>query len=750
MNELLPLAASRPAVPPPKPAPTGVDIQRVARDATPLLLELWRAIVYRRWWILGGSAAVTLVALIGSMMLVSKYTATALVLFETGGKSRVVSIEDVYGGLGSSRETSTNQLEFLKSRDVSMRVIRKLDLTRDPEFDPTRPGLFAPIGGALRSIGLLPERKPLETEAIESIVFDKFQRRLRVEPVRLSQLVRITFESADRELAATVANEIAAAYIQADLDARFAVTEQANEWLNSRLAILKGKLDRAEADLQSYREQQGLVDARSAAQGGGTGRQLDELNQRLVEARVRRTVAEQSFNQVRPGAGNLAQVPAIINNPSVQRTRAAETEAARRFSDVATRFGPAHPSYAAAEQELRGAREAAQREIEAVAASIRKEYEAARAAEVSLEQTLSSTRVSVQGINRKEIQQSALEREVEVNKQLYNLFLSRQRETSVTANFQVSPARVIDPAVPALSPFSPNRPLIGMAALVLSLLAGAGIVVLMHRLDNTLKRADDLEDQVGSPLIAAVPKLPEDQIPDAHRMLINEPSSHYAESIRSIGSAVQLLSLDTPRRTLLVTSAIPGEGKSTVASNFALMQARLCPTLLIEADLRRPTTAARLGLASDLPGLTDFVSGARPLTECVHQVPDTKLWVMPCGQPGVNAAELYATKVFAEALKAISAEFEQVIIDSAPVRPVSDALLLSTQVTGVIFVAAADSTPAPLVRWGIKRLNDAGARVFGVVLNRYDVERAERFYGDYASYSDYSQPLDPLKGARVS
>ena len=749
MNESQSLPTVRPAymVPFQQAAKASVDIQKAAREATPVILEMWRSVLHRKIWILAGAGIVTLLAIIGSLMLTPKYASTSLVLFESGGKSRVVSIEDVYSGLGSNRESSTNQLEFLKSRDVSIRVIRKLELAQHPEFDPTKRGMLAFVGDGLRSIGLLPERQALDTETIEARVLARFQKQLHVEPIRLSQLVRITFESSDRQLAAAVANEIATAYIQADLDARFAVTERANDWLNSRLAILKTKLDQAEAELQAYRESQGLVDTRSLS-AGGTGKQLDELNQRLVEARVRRTMAEQAFNQVRPGAANIAQVPAIVNHPAVQRARATEAEATRRLTEISARFGPAHPTYRTAEQDARAARETADREVDTVAASIRKEFEAARAAEISLEQTLSSTRASVQGINRKEIGQSSLEREVEVNKQLYNLFLSRQRETSAASNFQISPARVIDPAVPALEPFGPNRPLIALAALVLSLLAGAAAAIVWHRMDDTLKRADDLEDQVGSPLVAAVPKLEGVDVENAHRMLIDYPDSHYSESIRSIASAVQLQSLDTPRRILLVTSAVPGEGKSTVASNLGLLQARLCPTLLIEADLRRPTTAARLGLADGLPGLTDFVSGARPLAECVHPLPDSKLWVMPCGQRGLNAAELYSTKVFGEALQSLGMQFEQVIIDAAPVRPVSDALLLSSHVTGVLFVAAANATPVPLVRWGIKKLSDAGARVFGVVLNRYDVALAEKYYGDYASYGDYSEA--PKPGVAVS
>ena len=748
MNKPLPLVSVRPIAATPQTV-ARVDMLKLAQGASPALLEVWCAVVFRKWWILGVAAAITAIVMIGSTKLVPQYKSTAMVLFEQGGKSRVVSIEEVYGGLGANRESSTNQLEFLKSRDVSIRVIRKLGLIRHADFDPTQPGILAPAGDLLRGFGMLSAMTKLDNEQIEGIVLDRFQRRLTVEPVRLSQLVRITFESSDRQLAASVANELAAAYIQADLDARFAVTQQANEWLNSRLSFLKSKLDGAESALQSYREKQGLVDTKSIAQGG-TGKQLEELNQRLVEARVRRTVAEQAYNQARPGAPNLGQVPAIISHPAVQRARGAEIEAERRFNEIATRFGPAYPAYRTAEQELRVAKETSEREIESVAASIRKEFEAARASEASLEQTLARTRGSVQEINRKEIQQSTFEREVDVNKQLYQMFLSRQRETSAAADFQISSARVIDPAVPPLFPVSPNVPLVGAAALVLSLLLSSAFVAVRHRMDDTIKRADDLEERLGVPLIAAVPKLAARDEAGSHKVMLTAPGSQFSESIRTIASGVQLASLDSVNKVVLVTSAIPGEGKSTVSCNLALMQARLRKTLIIEADLRRPVTAKRLGLPAGLPGLAEFVSGARPLNECVHQLPDTRLWVMPSGQHVPNAAELFATVAFRDALQTVGTQFEHVIIDSAPVRPVSDAQLLSPYVTGVVFVVAADMTPAPLIRMALKRLNDAGARVFGVVLNRYDVERAEKYYGDYSSYGEYAKTPKARAGGQAA
>lgn len=741
MNKPVPITSENSLARQPRTMASHVDLRKLAQEATPVIVEMWRALMYRKWMILATAAISTALAVIFALRMEPVYESSALMLFDQG-RSRVVSIEDVYAGVGANRENSTTQVEFLKSRDVSMRVIRNLNLTTHPEFDPrARTGGFSPAR-LLASWGLIEPPDELTTEEVDAIVLARFQRRLTIEPIRLSQLVRVSFESTDRVLAATVANAVAAAFIQADLDARFAVTQQANEWLNMRVADLKNKLDAAEGAVQTYREQQGLVDTKVLAQGGA-GRQLDELNQRLVEARVRRTHAEQAYNQVRPGSPNRFEVPAVINHPSVQSARAAEADAERRFADIAQRYGAAYPSYRALESELRSAKETARRAAESVVASIQKEFEAARAAEVSLEQTLGRTRNTVQAINRKEIQLGALERDADVGRQLYQLFLTRQRETMAAADLSTSPARVIDPAAPALVPVKPRTMVIALGALLLSAGLAVALTILLHRLDNTLKRADDLEERLGYPLLSAVPKLFGREAAHAQTMMQSLPTSPFAESIRTVYSGIQLATLDSARKIIMVTSAIPGEGKSTVAANLALMQARLRPTLLIDADMRRPMLAKRLRLARGLPGLAEYVTGTSPLEECVHQVNDGRLWVMPAGQRLTNPAELFSTEAFREAIHALQSRFEQIVLDCPPVRPVSDATMLSTLSTGVVFVVAANETPAPLVRLALKRLSDAGARIFGVVLNRYDARQAEAYYGDYSSYGDYASGTEP-------
>lgn len=720
-----------------RPQPPGhLDLLKMAQDATPAIVEIWRALMYRRWLILAIAAAVTALAVIVALQMQPVYRSSAMMLFDQG-RNRVVSIEEVSSGVGGNRDNFITQSEFLKSRDVSMRVIRNLNLSTNPEFDPRARKSWFSVTGMLASWGLIEPRPGLTAEEVDAIVLERFQRQLSIEPIRLSQLVKVSFESTDRELAAAVANGVASAFIQADLDARFAVTQQANQWLNTRVADLKIKLDTAEGAVQAYRERQGLVDTKAVAQGG-SGKQLEELNQRLVEASVRRTQAEQAYNQVRPGSPNRYQVPAVINHPSVQRARAAEAEAERRFAEVSQRYGPAYPAYRALESELRSARDAALREVESVIASIQKEFEAARASETSLEQTLARARGTVQAINRKEIQLGSLEREVEVSRQLYQMFLSRHRETTAAADVNTSQARVIDPAVPSLVPVRPRTDLVAVGALLASLVAAALLTILLQRLDNTLKRADDLEQRLGYPLLAAVPLLAGQEAAQAHNMMLAAPTSPYAESIRTISSGIQLAALDSPKKIIMVTSAVPAEGKSTVSTNLALMQSRLRRTLLIDADLRRPTLAKRMGLARGLPGLAEYVTGAKPLSECVHQLGDSKLWVMPAGQRLPNPAELFSTESFREAIYALQNGFEQIVLDCPPVRPVSDATMLSTLCTGVVFVVSANQTPAPLVRLALKRLGDSGARIFGVVLNRYDLKQAEAYYGDYSSYSDYA------------
>lgn len=716
------------------------SLSELARDATPEIIEIWRGLMLRKWMILGISLLVTAATVFVLLQMTPIYRSTATVLIEQS-PSKVVSIDQVYGAIANNREYYTTQAEFLKSQDVALRVIRKLGLTTHPEFDPRQEKPPVWKQRLANVLGDAPPRVPSE-DVIERQVLGTFASRLTVTPVRNSQLVQVSFESADPKLAATVANETANAYINADMDARFTMTQQANVWLTGRLAELKANLDASERALQAYREAHGIADTKGLAMGGQS-KQVEELTQRLVDARVTRTQVEESLNAAR---SDPYSAPAVVRDAAVASARQAEAAAEQKFAEIRQKYGPAFPTYKQAEQELEAARANARRAANAVIASMEKEFRAAKAAEQALEDALARARGSVQQTNRKEIELANYEREVETNRHLYETFLARVKETDVAGDVQTAVARVVDPALPALVPVKPKKAQISLLALLGSLVGASLLAVLRNRMDNTLKTTDAVEEKLGVPLLGALPRLTKEQGKKAPRLMLAEPHSAFSEGVRTINTGVLLSTLDEPHKVVAISSSLPQEGKSTLASNLALSQSQTKRVLLIDADLRRPVVARQLGLPEAGVGLTEMLVHAAG-ADAIRSLEGTSLRVLTAGKLPPNPLELLSTDRFREVLSALRSQFDLIVIDCPPLQIVSDALVIGSNATGMIFVVEAGKTPVPLARKNIKRVRDADVRLFGVALNGHDQGQAERYYGDYTGYAKYGAGYyaDPAK-----
>ncbi|MFT4101204.1 MAG: polysaccharide biosynthesis tyrosine autokinase [Burkholderiaceae bacterium] len=718
------------------PASRHNDLLHLARAATPALVTVWRLILANKTLILGIAAIVTLLSALVVFQLTPIYRASATVLVESA-KNKVVSIDEVYGGISSTREYFQTQADFLRSREVALRVIRQLELTDNPLFDPRQSGFSI---GALWSKLSGKEAAELDHEKLENIVLTRFQRGLGIAQMRMSQLIEVSYESPDAVLAGKIANAVAEQYIRADLDARFEMTQKANAWLSERLSVLRDKLDQSEKALQQYRDESGIVEGKNTAQGSA-GRQLDEISQRLVQAKVARAQAEQIYNQVRSTSDKRYQVPAVFNNPAVAHAREAEVAAEAKLVEIAQKVGTAHPQYLAAQNELRSARQNTIRQADAVIASIAKDYEVTAATERAIDEQLNRARNSLQTFNRKELQLDALDREAASNRQIYQTFLSRTKETNATGDFLTPVARVIDPASTPMEPAKPPKlQLIGLGVL-LGLALGGLAAWLRERMTHVIRSSDDVDTLLRQPLLAAFPLLPAKQAERAALMQIEHPGSLFAESIRSVLTDVSLATIDEPQPIIAFTSTLPGEGKSTLSINFALEQARTKNVLLIDLDLRRPTIGGKLGLPDDSRGAADLLAGRAEVEQCLYRMDRLKeglrLTVMPAGKARPNAHELVSGPRFADRLATMRDQFDIILIDTPPMQVVSDVMLIAASCTGVVYVVRSGETPVPLIQRSLNRLAKAGAPVFGVALNGHDYHRAEKYYGEYSAYTKY-------------
>ena len=722
--------------PPQQQGPFGTGIVEV-----PAFVEAWRSIMLRKWQILIFAGLVTALAWFLASQITPVYRSTATLMIEAS-RAKIVSVEEVYSGASPQREYFQTQAENLKSRTVALKVVKKLKLATHPEFDP-RQQKDSPAQAWIRTnisfaSAVLPKPEQTDNEGDPlGPVLRNFTTRLNVEPVRLSQLIKISFDANDATLAADIANAVGDAFIQTDMEARVKITQNAGSFITDQVTQLKAKMEAADKAVQAYREREGLLDSKSVVLGG-MGKQLDDLTQKLVDARVRRSEAEEAFNLVRSGeASNYDSVPAVVRNLGVQRAREIEAEAEKKFQELSGRYGPDHPKMVAAESDLAAAKANTKRQVQTIVSSVQKEYTSAKATERMIEEQMSGSKGQIQNLNRKEIQLASLEREANTNRTLYQTFLSRQKETTASAEAQTATARIVDIAVPAIIPVRPIKTQITGIAGILAMLLGVGAALLHRQLNNQVNTREEVETKLYQPLLTALPVMTGKIRRTAGTAVIEHPDDTYSEGIRTAGTGLLLSGLDTPRKVVAVTSSVPGEGKSTFSINLALWQANTKPTLLIESDMRRPSLGPQLGFAKDQKGLSDLIAGNAPIEQCIVRHEKTGLDIIPAGSLPPNPLELLLNDRFAELLGDLRGRYEIIVIDCPPLQLVSDALIIGQHVTGLIFVVKAGDTPVPMARNALRRVTTSNIPIIGVVLNQLNYKRAEKYYGDYGGYGKY-------------
>jgi len=700
----------------------------------------------RRYWvrIVGFALAVAVIAALGALSLTSKYQATATLLIEEQG-AQVIQIQEVYGIPGNSRNYLSTQFEILKSRELARRVVEELNLVESSEFNPFHPQnteKFS-IRRYVREqiFGTGPE--PDEEFILEKTI-DRFWSAVNVSPVPGTQLVKITVTSVTGDVAKRAANRLAEGFIESQLEAKIGLTKQAAGWLTERLTDLKDKLEVSERKLQTYRDENNLVDVSGV--GTVVSREIDNASAQLGQARAKRVELESTYRQLKKFGtytyDNLSSIPTILNNQVIGSLKSQETRAELAVSELGKRYGPRHPKMVAAQSDLDAVRASLLTQMKRVASTIESDYLAALNKERTLENTLSNARDSAREINRKEFTLKEIEREVETNRALYTTFYERMSETSATGDLQTANARVIDPAVRPDRPTSPNRKLIVLVAFFAGIMFGIGVILLRDFLDSKIKNAEDVDRKLKAPMLALLPllklgkKTDDEAAAEAARAFNDDEQVAFAESVRTLRTSISLAGLEHPSQVILMTSSTPGEGKTTTACNIAEAFGQLEKVLLIDADMRRPTMAKKLGLEPGKPGLSNAVAYPETLEDCIQSVEGLNIDVMAAGPIPPNPLELLASKKFRDILETLRGQYQRIIIDSAPVLAVSDALYLSTVTDGVVYVVKADDTRDKLAIGGLDRLRGSNARIMGVVLNQVDVEKEAKYGGSYAGYYD--------------
>jgi polysaccharide biosynthesis transport protein len=749
----------------PQPAKAGryYSIPSAVRDQFDVS-ELIGMLRRRRGIILGSIVVITVLAALITFQLTPRYTADAVLLLDTR-KTNVIDLQAVMSGLQPEAAAVRSEIDVLRSRELAGKVIDKLGLAGDPNFNDAlrdkdqsvfnilpeewRGNVIAWLG----SIGVGPaaSKKVLspeeERQAERTQLIDKFLDNLTVANDSRSYTIKLAFTAIDPNLAANVANTVADLYLVSQLEAKFEATRRANTWLSERVQDLRQTVQAAEQAVQQYKEQNKIVasDVRGTTV---TTQQLAQLNTELITAGADRAAKEAKLRQVQDAAktGKLdAVAPEVMQSPLIGQLRAQETEVIRREADLAARYGDKHPAIINVRAELRDVRRQIASEINKIIGSMAQDAQAARIREQTLQTQLAELQRRAVQTNAAEVKLRELEREAQANRALYENFLSRFKETAEQEDMQQADARLIARADVPLDPSFPNKKLFVVLALLGSAMIGVFLAIIIERLDNGFRTSEQLEQIAGISGIGMVPSVPARQrlgfSPEDY--LIKRPTSNFAESIRSVRTAILYSHVDKPPRAILVTSAVPEEGKSLLSVSLARSSAMAGQkVLLIDADLRRPKLSKVLHTKNQAT-LADLFAGQKTADEVLNVEEETGLHFI-LGRAGMpNPQDLLGSQHMRDFIRSISQHYDLVVIDSPPVLAASDSLVLSRIVDTTVFVVRWEHTPRQVVLGALKQLQSVGGSVAGVVLSRVNVKKHAKFgYGDtgyyYGKYKEYS------------
>ena len=723
--------------PPAAPAPAEAQPQAAAE---PHLFDRISVLYKYRW------ASITVFLLVVGWVMVDSYTqvaryrATARILIEEPGNDIATPTEIARSvPLGDPEIYMQTQLRIVRGRDLALRVAQKIDLSRVPEFNGQgpQPTPLAQSIAAIKYYAAWPYRlvttaqappmaPPAAGTASDGSYADALISRLSVDPVRGSQLVDVSFESADPEFAARAANQFADEYVAQNLALKIQNLEKSAEWLTGEVERQARLVQQSELQLQQYREKQ---DAGALESGQNiVVARLNSLNEQLTMARTDRIRKENIWKQLRDAGSNVDSISAVLNNTSVQNLRGRLNELQQESARVAERYGEKHPERQRVANALANAKGQLEDEIKKAVLNAKNEYDTAVAQERLLLDTVNESKRAATDLSRKGVDYSALVREAESNRAVYSQLLTREKELRVIANSRTNNVRVVDRAEVPGSPFAPNHRRDWVYALALGLAFGLAIAFGIEYLDDTVKTPDDITRRLKLKFLGLVPIVPGERHP-----LISGPVPHdFGEAYRSIRTSLAAQVPGTGARVIAVASSQPLEGKTTTAVNIAMALAvGGARVLLVDADMRRPSVHKALRVNNDR-GLSQLLAGQARMREVVQRTHDPNLLTITAGRTPANPSELLASDRMRALLSGLeTGPFDWIIIDTPPVLAVTDAVILAPLVGAVTFVIGAEMTRWRLAERAVETLLGSNPRNVVAILNKVNFGRNKYYYSRY-------------------
>lgn len=717
------------------------------------LLAVWRPI--RKHWLTALSTAALVTVGVGfwTMRQTRIYEATATVQFDPspprplGGKVESM-VELGSGAVWDTREYYETQYQILQSRRVALGVVRELGLNRDHAFLMNLPKDATP---------------PDLDEVSEEDAADALRGRVWVEPIKQSRLATVRFQDANPDRAAKILKVLVETYKEQNIDNMLDSTEGAASWLRSEHDKLHKELQTSEMALHQYKEDNNLLSVEFTDQSNMLQQEIAQHNLTLATIRERREQIAARRSQLHKVATNNPSVlPAteLLQSVFLQSLRQRYVQALQeRDGLVQSGLGKNHPDVMSADTKLTTAHAALLAEVKNIQGAIDRDLAAVQQEEGGVAGLFDKAKKEALELNLREIEYNRLRRNKDNTEKLYSLLLERSKESDLTRRLRVNNVSIVDEPVPPVAPIKPNVPLNVAGGLLIGLLLGAGAALGRGMLDRTVKTPDDVESSLGVSFLGLIPEIDESTAATQrqrrraaapqHELIVHQaPMSGIAEASRSIRTNLMFMAPDKPYRTLLVTSAGPSEGKTTVACCIAIAMAQAGKrVLLVDCDLRKPRIhrVFRNRGSSAGPGLTGALL-EETKEDCVLTTEVPNLFAIPAGPIPPNPSELLQSERFRTFLEKMKGRFDQIILDSPPVVAVTDAVVLSTVVDGTVLVVRAFKTSKDLARHGTKLLRDVGAPMAGVVLNAVNLKRDEYQYS-YQYYRRGSYYTQNANGA---
>ena len=570
--------------------------------------------------------------------------------------------------------------------------------------------------------------------------------RLRVATRSRSYVIAVSLDSAVPAKAKQIVETITDFYVVDQLQAKLDANKRATEFFDDRLAELKRKVEAAERAVATYREKSGLTIGKDLTV---VSQSLSELNTQLIQARAQRVDRELRLVALQRAARNpatLGAVTEVMANHTISGLRAQEAEVGRRIGDLVKLYGESYPSVLQARSEQRQIQAFIAAEVAKIISSVNGDVEAARAKEAELQQQVSQLEQQAGGLGQQEVELRQLQREAQSTQAIYEDFLSRSQELREQQDIQQPDARILSPSSVSPDKVYPRYGLTMIVAILVGLGIGVVAIGLLERLDDSLRSGDQIERLTGRPLVGMIPRLARRKLRQftPARFAIENPTSAYAEALRSAFTAITLGSLDKPPRVILITSSLPGEGKSTFACSLAGLMARSNPVkriVIVDCDLRRSSVVSSLGVPATGGTIDEYLAGSKTLDQTLGCDESSGLYYVPARRNTPNSAEILNSNVMRAFVQGLAKQFDLVILDTPPLITVSDALVTAQLADYVVFLVRWEQTSRELAVNALNQMRDLRKHV-GVVLAQVDVRRHMRYgYSDHgycnSKYRDY-------------